>query len=284
MSWLIHDGSTVVLDDVFEPEKGAINEADGGTRRMILRVASEAAALAQVSVGAAHPDYANLLCASGRVTRVIHCGALYAVEFPYKGLIASKSPVQKPVENLEGFDTATERRFVFAASEEDAVSGIALGASLTGHTYMICVDRQAEPIIEGFFYEAVFSFKGFLDTDKPVKYIPRGYAERQSSNSAFYPGQATPVPLESNQPLVGVTAIWASTTVPSCDVSGTNVTPDWSPGVPANIWSTIANPIHVYPYGWVIDSREPDIIAGSTVCLVTDQYTYYQRYKPGGES
>lgn len=278
---LIHDGSSTVLHDSSTPYKGTNAEPDGATRRMILRVATGGTALGQVDVGDVHPDFANLKCSGGRLTRVVHCGAIYEVEFVYLGLLASKSPVIKTKENLEGWDTATEARFVFASSAEAATSGKALGASLSGFTNMVCVDRAAEDLIEGFFYKVTFSYKGILNGGKPVKWIPRGYAEKQSTSGGLYPGQASPVPLESNQPLVGVTAIYLSTTVPSCDVCGTNVTPSWSPGVPDNIWDSLANPIHVYPYGWVLDTREPDIIPGTTVCLVTDQYVYYQHYKPG---
>lgn len=281
MSWIIRTGDSGPLYDAFTPERNADHEIDTGTRRMTVWAASEAAAMATVGVGSAHPSITGLLAASSRVTSVRHCGVLYDLEVPYKGLIASKDPRRLPMEVLEGFDTATERRFVFAASADNAKNAIALGASLTGYSSMPCVERHADPIIEGYLYEGIWSFKGFLG-EKAAKYIPRGYAEKQSANPATYPGQSDGVPLESNQPLVGLTVIWASTTAPSSNVCGTNVTPAWSPGVPSNIWDSIANPIHTYPYGWVIDSRELEMIAGTTICLVTDQYTYYHRYKPGG--
>ena len=146
---------------------------------------------------------------------------------------------------------------------------------------MYYMSATAEPVVKGHVWKVTAPLKG-ISIDKPFKWIVRGQHEKQSVSQGLYPGIIAPVPLESNQGLIGVTCIWVSVgSVPSTDVVGTNITPDFNPGVPENIWSSLSNPVNVYPYGWVLDSREPDIIPGTDCCLVTDQYTYYQRYKPG---
>jgi hypothetical protein len=275
---LIHSGDEV-LSDITETRRGDVTAFDEASRKLILRLSSHSAAQNYVAAGAVHPDFSNLFCAGGTARPKV-CGHLYEAEFDYKGRLGSKSAEILVQENNDGWDTATER-LVSTGSTSSVRALRSLTDTLTGFANMYCMTRDARPIVEGLCAEGLFSYKGFAGS-RNYKYIPRGYSEKQAQNPAVYPGQTTPVPLESNQPLVGVTLLWFSTTIPSLDVCGTNVTPSFSPGVPTNVWTSLPNPLHVWPYGWVLETREPDIIPGTTCCFVKDEYIYYHRYKPGG--
>lgn len=181
---------------------------------------------------------------------------------------------------LEGFDTITLRRTIRAASAQAARQTIGLGDNASGYGNMFCIQRKATRAgCEK--YECTFTFRGIM-TSKPYKVRRRNYSEKQSASPALYPGQSTPVPLEGNQGLVGLTISYVATTLPSMTNSGTGQSPPVSVSTPNNLWSAIVSPIHTYPYGWVLDSRETDEIPGTEVALVTDNYIYYHRYKPGG--
>lgn len=193
-------------------------------------------------------------------------------------------------ESLDGWDTAVIRRTVRADSAEQARGMIGLGAALgdvvsAPHPYLVCVASRARERVCTF-YETEHTFRGVFSTDKPYKVRITNNSERQSTQSGLYPGEITPVPLESNQGLISLVLMYPATTRPALDASGLAETPPTLPGgaitPPDNIWDSITSPIHVYPYGWVLDSREVDEIPGTELGLVTDTYIYYQRYKPGG--
>lgn len=188
-------------------------------------------------------------------------------------------------DDVEGFDTGVLRRTVRASSSAAARGLIAHSAnppgSVGGFGAMYCVHRRARKVVCGL-YETEHHFRGILNAgSKPFKVQARGYSEKQSTSAGVYPGQGANVPLESNQGLVGITVHYPALTAPTLAISGSNASPPVSVTAPDNIWDSIANPIHTYPYGWVLDAREYENIPGSNIVLVTDQYVYYQRYKPG---
>lgn len=188
-------------------------------------------------------------------------------------------------EDAEGFDSLMLRRRIRASSTKAARQSVALGSKPTGYLNMYCVKRRAVPVVCGV-YDAEFSFRGVLDGGKAYKIRGRSFSERQSAEEANYPGYSA-VPVESNQGLVGITINYLATAPPDLDEVGTNQTPPvnltppsfWVP--PTNIWTFIEEPIHVYPYGWVLDGRELELIPGSNVAAVTDQYVFYHHFKVG---
>jgi hypothetical protein len=182
------------------------------------------------------------------------------------------------------WDTAVLHRVVRAESAQSARELLSLGSEPptggpTGHMYLM--ERHARRL-RWQVYEAEYHFKGFLNAKENYRVRPRGWSEKQSMPLGLYPGQTTPVPLESAQHLLGITVTYAALTIPAVNDLGSNATPPVLSTAPTNIWSSIPNPIHTYPFGWVLDTREPEILPGKTICLVTDAYVYYHRYKPGG--
>lgn len=280
MAILIWNIGTTVLDDYFTPQKVRNTEPDAGTRHMIVQAASVEDALATVATGESLPGHDHMHCAKGRAKPRV-CGKIYECEFDYVGLWAGSKRSIVVTDNLEGWDTGIEIQIVSAGTEALAKGSITVGGSPGEYGSMFYMAVGAEAVVEGHIYKVTAPLKG-VSLDKPIKWEVNGYYEKQSQKLAVYPGQTTGVPVESNQALVGVTALWISIgSVPNCAVTGTNVTPTFSPGVPTNIWASIPNPIHVYPYGWIIETRKPDIIPGTAVCFVKDAYVYYQHYKPG---
>lgn len=278
MSIIISNDDTV-LDDVIEEEENDTLSQDRATRTMLVRAESAQDARSHISAGDLLPGYINMHATRSNAKPLV-CGELYELRGEYGGMFNNKLADIRVIDELESWDSGTRRMIVAASSTAAARDEVDLGDSLSGFSNMRCVRRDAEPIIPGQIYLGQWDYKGFSGT-KEAKYIPRSFSEKQSASPANYL-DVTGVSLESNQPLVGVTILWFSTSIPSMTVAGTNVTPSYSPGVPSNIWASIANPIHVYPFGWVLDDRQIETIAGTTLCFVTDTYTYYQRYKPGG--
>lgn len=278
MSVTLHTGVETILDDVIETDEADEISVDTATRKMMVRASSESLARASISIASALPSESNMFCARRRVSSLV-CGSLYELNAEYKGLLGDKEEDIRVQDHLESWDSGTMRLIVRAASAAVARTEVDLGDSLPGFANMVCIDRDAEVIVPGKVYMAIANFKGIASI-KPAKYVPRTFADKQSTPSGLYPGQATMVPLDSFQPMVGMTVYWYSTTVPSMSVAGTNVTPAEAPSVPASVWSSIDNPVHTYPYGWVLDDRTIDRIAGTTLCFVTDAYSYYHRYKP----
>lgn len=278
MSHLIYSGSVDLLDDVIETDEADVLSADSATRKLMVRASSDADARDFVSIGSTLPSESHMFCTRRRASPLI-CGHLYELQADYKGILDSKSDDVRLKEALESWDTGSRRRIVTASSEKNARETFAHGSSLPGYANVVCVDRDAEPIVPGQIYLAVAEYKGIASV-KPAKFIPRTFADKQSSSGGYYPGQTTRVPFDSFQPMVGMTVYWFSTVLPNMNVAGTNITPDEAPSVPPSIWASIDNPVHTYPYGWVLDDRTIERIAGETLCLVTDVYSYYHRYKP----
>lgn len=195
-------------------------------------------------------------------------------------------------DSVEGFDTLVMRRRIRAATARLARRSVNLSSNpptsgdAGNYSYMFCVQRRASFVVCGV-YDCEFTYRGILDATKPYKIRGRCFSERQSASAANYPGYSA-VPVESNQGLIGITVNYVATTPPALTITGTNQTPPVSltppsPFVPpSNIWTSIENPIHVFPYGWVLDAREFDDVPGSDVVLVTDQYVYYHHFKVGG--
>jgi hypothetical protein len=187
-------------------------------------------------------------------------------------------------DDLEGFDMGVLKRTVRATSTAQARGMINLGAnppiSVGAYNAMFCVHRRARKLVCNV-YETEHTFRGIISLgNKPFKTRARGYIEKQSTEAGVYPGQTTGVPLESNQPLVGITVFYPALALPDLTQSGVNQVPPVSASAPTNIWSFITNPTHTYPFGWVLDAREYENIPGTSVVLVTDQYVFYHRFKP----
>lgn len=278
---IIHSGDEV-LDDVFTPELGADNEPDSGRRRMIVRAANTTAALALLDP--AVEPVSGLFCVKRKPTPR-RCGFFYNLDAEYKGLASEKPPVLVINDSIEGWDTARETRLILG-TEEESRAARDIGSTPSGHDHLFCVSRQPTPIVNGRCYQVEFSFKG-LAGDKPVKWIPKGYSEHQHTQNGSYSytdglgaHAYSGVPLDSNQGLVGITKVWISTTIPDMSVMGTQITPDYTPGVPDNFWVWLTNPTHVFPFRWVLETREFDIIPGTTTCIVTDNFVFYQHLKP----
>ena len=181
---------------------------------------------------------------------------------------------------IEGFDSLVWRRTVRAGSAQDARDLTALGDQPSGYSFMVCIDRQAAPVICGHIYEATHTFQGLLSVDKPYKVRIANRSEMTSWKSGVDGATRN----EGYFALIGVVINYAATIPP--DVSDVSTAPPT--GLP-DLGFIITPPTqpypgttNVYPNGWVLDTREIDVIPGSTVCLVTENWVYRHPTKSGG--
>lgn len=104
--------------------------------------------------------------------------------------------------------------------------------------------------------------------------------------------------VRSNEAVLTCKTSYVTTTAPtfatladttSGTASGYNALPAGYPNLPtppASKWAGIADPIYVYPAGWVLEDRSgPEIrdATGNPVCwALTDTHVYYEQERPSG--
>lgn len=189
-----------------------------------------------------------------------------------------ESPVLTAPE--DGWDTLVIHEVVSAGSNAAAQSTYTKGAASADYTAMFCADMKSFAIIPGQdWYDLVSTWKGLAE-DKPAKWSINSYSERNTYQLVNAPGFTIPGPGDISEPKVGLTARYISIDIPDGSEVGTAVTPSLDYANPANIWASAPNVVQSYPFGWTLDKRESETIAGATIFLITDYFVYYQPWRP----
>jgi hypothetical protein len=192
--------------------------------------------------------------------------------------------IREPAELKEpedGFDELTRHLVVSAANIAAAKALFTKGSPDSEETSMFLSQVNPRDFLPGSgFVECDIVFKG-LSRDKPGKWKWITLSERNSYKSIIFAGYLSTYGAgDVAEPRVGAVVRYVTTTEPDMSVVGTQLDPDNEPAVPGSLWDLIPDKIVNIPKEWVLDSRNPDQVAGASVWLVEDTFSFYQAVKP----
>lgn len=152
------------------------------------------------------------------------------------------------------------------------------GAQLGTRKFWI---TSAKPVRKGpGLWFAEVAFKGWAST-KPYKISVGATAENQTAEPATIDSVLyNRVSIHQNNPTIRVSYLVENYTALATNQVGTSQSPPASIATPLEIWTSLADPVYHYPNGWVLMSREPDVIPGATPALVTDTYKWIRAWTP----
>ena len=75
-----------------------------------------------------------------------------------------------------------------------------------------------------------------------------------------------------------VTVRWFSNGAPDASVVGSALSPPGDFGTPTYPFTWLVDPVVQWPYGWVLEKRGIERLAGTNLFMVNDLYRYREEY------
>ena len=228
--------------------------------------------------GAAFPSASGYYITEA--TETIEVPGCYVYEV--RGVGTSGGVLELPAdqqESDEGFDEAT-RTFITTNSNQ-----VRVGQAMTGYPSMKCVSvkRQRHPRTDTHWILTA-SYRGLLNGVKEPK-IRWTSSGREISKEAlingFPGGWSDPRRSQVLWPRQGCTISYVSLSVPNVPVPSQNGERQPHPQAPFVYTPNVAGPasefVWQWPNGWVLLGLETDIIPGTTIAYVTENWVYNDR-------